>query len=275
MTGKGKLVILKTMNLPRKIIIGNWKLNDTIAEGTVLLQKIHQELKDFSAADVVVCPPATHLYPLHREVLGFKNQPKIELGVQNISDYEAGAHTGEISAAMVAGLAKYSIIGHSERRTHYNETDDQIAKKIAIALRYDLVPILCVGENQQQRHDGKAHQVVLDELNADLADVTAAEIKQSIIAYEPLWAIGTGTFAKPAEIEEMMRLIRNSLAQRFGKAASMECRIIYGGSVDGENARAILQLQGCDGVLVGGASIKPREFSRIVMATEPQGGISV
>ncbi len=256
------------MNLPRKIIIGNWKLNDTVAEGTVLLHKIHQELKGFSTATIIVCPPATHLYPLHRELTSLKSEPKIELGAQNISDFESGAHTGEVSAIMVRDLAKYSIIGHSERRTHYGETDDQITRKVAIALEHGLQPILCVGENLQQRHDGKAHQVVLDQLNTDLADVTAAELKKVIIAYEPIWAIGTGTFAKPAEIEDMLRLIRNALVQSFGQLASTESRIVYGGSVDAENAKTILNLQGCDGVLVGGASLKPKEFATIVRATD-------
>ncbi len=254
------------MNLPRKIIIGNWKLNDTIPEGTVLLQKIHQELKGVSTTTIVVCPPATHLYPLHRELASFKTDPKIQLGAQNISDYEAGAHTGEVSAAMIRELAKYTIVGHSERRTHYGESDDQITRKVAIALEHGLQPILCVGENLAQRHDGKAHQVVLDQLNSDLSDVTADEIKRIIIAYEPVWAIGTGTFAKPGEIEDMLRLIRNALVQRFGRLASTDSRIVYGGSVDGENAKAIMHLQGCDGVLVGGASLKPKEFAAIVRA---------
>lgn len=262
------------MNLPRKVIVGNWKLNDTIAEGSVLVQKIHQELKGFSTADVVICPPATHLYPLHREITSFKSQPKFELGAQNISDFEGGAHTGEVSATMIQGLAKYVIVGHSERRTHYGETDDQIAKKVAISLRHGLVPILCVGENQQQRHDGKAHQVVLDELNTGLSDVTASEVKNIIIAYEPIWAIGTGSFARPAQIEEMFHLIRAALVQRFGNLASTESRIIYGGSVNGENAKPILNLQGCDGTLVGGASLKPLEFAKIVRATESSTRIS-
>ncbi len=255
------------MKLPQKIIIGNWKLNDTIAEGTVLLQKIHQELKGFSTSTIVVCPPATHLYPLHRELASFKTDPKIQLGAQNISDYEVGAYTGEVSALMIRDLAKYSIIGHSERRKIYGETDDQITHKVAIALGHGLQPILCVGENLSQRHDGKAHQVVLDQINTDLADITSAEIKNVIIAYEPVWAIGTGTFAKPTEIEDMLRLIRNALVQRFGHLASTESRIVYGGSVDGENAKAILHLQGCDGVLVGGASLKPKEFAAIARAS--------
>lgn len=262
------------MNLPQKIIIGNWKLNETVAEGTVILSKLHQELNGFNGANVVICPPATHLYALHRELAGFRSLPKLELGAQNISDFESGAHTGEISAAMVSGLAHYTIIGHSERRTHYHETDEQITKKVANALRHSLVPILCVGENQIARHDGKANQVVLDQLNTDLADVTAAEVKNIVIAYEPLWAIGTGNFAKPAQIEEMLRLIRNALVQRFGKPASTEIRVVYGGSVDGENAKAILNLQGCDGLLVGGASLKPKEFATIVRTANPQAGIS-
>ena len=256
------------MNIPRKIIIGNWKLNESIADGTVLLQKIHQELIDYDGAQIVVCPPFTHLYPLHREIIGFKGHPKIELGAQNISDYEAGAHTGEISAEMIFGLAKYTIIGHSERRTNYSETDDQISKKVAISLRHNIVPILCVGESEIERSDGKAHQVVLDQLNTDLSDVTAAEIKKIIVAYEPVWAIGTGKFAKPAEIEDMLRTIRNALVHRFGKQIALESRVIYGGSVDGENAKAILNLPGCDGALVGGASLKPREFAKIVRAAE-------
>jgi triosephosphate isomerase len=262
------------MSLPRKIIIGNWKLNETVAEGTVLLHKIHQELKGFSTADVVVCPPATHLYSLHREAQSFKTNPQIQLGAQNISAYEAGAHTGEVSAAMVQGLAKYTIVGHSERRLHYGETDEDVALKIAIALRHSLVPILCVGETEQQRKDGKASQAILDELNTDLANVTSAEVKNIIIAYEPIWAIGNGNFAKPAQIEDMLRLIRNTLVQRLGSLASLDSRVIYGGSVDGENAKAILHLQGCDGALVGGASLRPKDFARIVQATSLHTGIS-
>ncbi len=255
------------MSTPKKLIVGNWKMNTTISEGSLLFDRLRKEIGEFPMCDIVLCPPATHLFVLHRELISIKNKSSFKLGAQNISEHEEGAYTGEISASMVKGLANYVIIGHSERRKYYNETDKIDSQKLVVAMRHDLKPILCVGETQQQRSEGHAKQTVLDQINTALRGITEDEIKDLAIAYEPVWAIGTGNFAKPAVVEEMILLIRNTLAQTYGRIASMKVRVLYGGSVEPQNAKTYLNLQGIDGLLVGGASLDYKKFADIVNAS--------
>lgn len=255
------------MNNPSKLIVANWKMNTTLPEGSLLISRIIKELTNFTYPELVICPPSTHLFALAKEVKSSKGPLNIELGAQNISEHEDGPYTGEISATMLRNIAKYVIVGHSERRKFYGETDTVDAQKVQIALRHNLKPILCVGENKQERSDGHAKQKVLDQLNTDLAHVTSQDVKNVIIAYEPIWSIGTGNFAKPAQVEEMVWLIHNNIVEQFGKMADSKVRVLYGGSVDGENARSYLNIKGVDGLLVGGASLNYKQFTKIVRAS--------
>jgi triosephosphate isomerase len=255
------------MNNTSKLIVGNWKMNTTLPEGSLLLSRIIKELTNFTYPELVICPPSTHLYAFSKELEKSKGPLNIELGAQNISEHEEGPYTGEISATMLHNIAKYVIVGHSERRKFFNESDAVDGKKLQTAIRHRLTPILCVGEDQQERSDGHAKQKVLDQLNTDLAHVTSQEIKDVIVAYEPVWSIGTGNFAKPAQVEEMVWLIHNNLIEQFGKMAGSKVRVLYGGSVDGENARNYLNIKGVDGLLVGGASLNYKQFAKIVRAS--------
>ena len=251
------------MNPPKKLVVGNWKMNTTIAEGSLLLNRLRKELGDHPPCDVVLCAPYTHLFALHSE-LGAKSSFK--LGAQNVSEHEEGSFTGEISASMVRELVGFVLVGHSERRKYLHETDKEDGQKITTCLRHHLTPILCVGESHDERSNGNAKQVVLDQLNTDLHGVTEKELSDIVVAYEPVWAIGSGNFAKPAMVEEMIMLIRNTLTQRYGRMASMKVRILYGGSVVPDNAKTYLKLQGVDGLLVGGASLNYKQFVKIVQS---------
>ena len=254
-------------SIPPKLIVGNWKMNTTIPEGSLLFSRLIKELTNFTYPEIVICPPYTHLYALSKELEQSKGPLNIELGAQNISEYEEGPYTGEISATMLHNVAKYVIVGHSERRKFFNESDVVDAKKIQIAVRHGLKSILCVGENKQERADGHAKQKVLDQLNTDLSHITSQETKDIIIAYEPIWSIGTGNFAKPAQVEEMVWLIHHNLLEQFGRMAGSKVRVLYGGSVNAENARSYLSIKGVDGLLVGGSSLNYKQFAKIIRAS--------
>jgi len=251
-------------SISENIIVANWKMNTTIAEGSLLLNRLHKELAGFEGTKVVICPPATHLFAIHREIANFKALPIFKLGAQNISQYEEGAYTGEIAASMVGDLAGYVIVGHSERRKYFAETDEIVSQKVELALRHKLRAVVCVGENEFQRQDGQAKQVVLDQLNVALSEVTASDLSNVIIAYEPVWAIGTGKFAKPHQVQEMVELIASTLQQTFHNHTIGSAKILYGGSVDSENSSSYLDIKGVSGLLVGGASLNYKKFAKIV-----------
>lgn len=253
------------MNTPTKLtIVANLKMNTTVSEASLLLNRLHKELEGFNGANIVVCPPATHLFALHREVTEFKGTPHMVIGAQNMSEHEEGAYTGEISAEMIADFAKYVLVGHSERRKYFDEKDTVDAQKMSVALRHSLKPILCIGETEQQRNNGHTKQTILDQLNVGLSEITASDLKNITIAYEPVWAIGTGNFAKPAEVETAIELIKSTLQQIFQSDNSQTVPILYGGSVDVDNAKAYLDLPGINGLLVGGASLNYKKFAQIV-----------
>ncbi|MBI2798580.1 triose-phosphate isomerase [Candidatus Saccharibacteria bacterium] len=247
----------------KKLIVGNWKMHLDVPGSSLLIARVQHEIKGGSSAVVVVCPSFTSLFACHRELQAYK-EPKMVLGAQNVSQFEEGEYTGEVSATQLKGLVRYVIIGHSQRRLYYSETDEQISKKISQALRYKLKPILCVGETLKQRHDKLATQTVLDQLDEDLDMVTATDLGKIAIAYEPIWAIGTGEFAKPAQVEEMVQLIFDVLRQKFGEEAAQKVRILYGGSVDDQNSTTYLALPHVSGLLVGGASLNYRKFAKII-----------
>lgn len=242
----------------KRLIVGNWKMNLDPHEASLLVHRLEEKLKASKDVEVVICPPFIDLYPISREL----DKTKLSLGSQNIHYLDQGAFTGEISPTMLKGLVKYAIIGHSERRA-MGEDDKLIGKKVAAACRNDIIPILCVGESLADREHNLSTKVVIDQLTADLHEVTAADVANMVIAYEPVWAIGTGKFATPDEVVPVIAAIRNTVEELYGEAGGSGVRLLYGGSVNPDNAKAYLELDGVEGLLVGGASLNYEEFAAI------------
>jgi triosephosphate isomerase (TIM) len=241
----------------RKLIAGNWKMNMDRAGGVALAKAVANRAGDVSNVDLLVCPPSVYVVPVADAVKG----TKVAVGGQNMYHEANGAFTGEISAAMLLDCgAKYVILGHSERRHILKETDADVNKKTHAALASGLVPIVCVGELLEEREAGKTAQVIANQFNGSLAGVTAEQIARTVIAYEPVWAIGTGKVATPEQAEEVHADLRTLLAKRYNKQVADEVRILYGGSVKASNARELLAKPNIDGALVGGASLKVDEF---------------
>ena len=245
----------------RKFIAGNWKLNKTAEEGAALARELLKLLADCGKADVAVCPPFTALAAVGAELRG----SSIALGAQNMHWEKAGAFTGEISAGMlVAAGCKHVILGHSERRQLFGETDATVNRKLGAALQAGLAPIVCVGEVLAERESGRTMEVVSGQVHKSLESLDAKDMLKVTLAYEPVWAIGTGRNATPEQAQEVHAAIRGLLAEIFGKAGAEAVRIQYGGSVNAANAKAILAMPDVDGALVGGASLKAADFAAIV-----------
>jgi triosephosphate isomerase len=243
-----------------KLIVGNWKMNLGPKEAVALVKQLQERILPKREVEVVLCPPFLDLVPV-KDIL---DRQKFKLGAQNCHYLDDGAVTGEVSASMLKGLAEYVIIGHSERRTQFGEDDKLIAKKLASATRNGLRPILCVGENLHQRHSKLSVKVVVDQLTAALSLLTASDVNDLAVAYEPIWAIGTGEFATPGQIEPVISAIHHTVEVLYGEGAAAGLRVLYGGSVTGDNAAAYLEQEGIDGLLVGGASLKTEQFGAIV-----------
>lgn len=244
------------------IIAGNWKMNKTPAEATELIEAIKPLVKD-AQCGVVVCVPYVDL----QAALDATRGTNIGVGAENVHWAKSGAFTGEISAEMLTSMGvQYVIIGHSERRTYFGETDETVNQRVRAALDAGLKVILCVGEVKSQRLAGITDEVVGMQTKLDLAGVTADELKNVIIAYEPVWAIGTGLTATPAQAEETCGAIRAVLAKLYGEAAADGVTIQYGGSMNAGNAAELLSQPNVDGGLIGGASLKPNDFATIVAA---------
>jgi triosephosphate isomerase len=248
----------------KKIIAANWKMNQTIAETENYLTAFRLEVEDVSGVDIVIAPPFTALAKLS-ELLG--GSQKIRTAAQNMYFERSGAYTGEISAAMLRELyVKYVILGHSERRQIFGETDALINKKVAAALENELKPILCVGETLEEREAGKEKEILETQLRGCLAGITAEQLVEITIAYEPVWAIGTGKTASTEQAQECHAHVRAVLAGLSDAATADKVRIQYGGSVKSSNAADLLSQPDIDGALVGGASLDPRSFAEIVKA---------
>lgn len=245
-----------------RLIVANWKMHFSPAEAEAYTHKLNEMVSPASGTEVVICPPFIDIASVSNGL----DKQKFKLGAQNIHQADEGAYTGEVSGAMLAGMVDYVILGHSERRTYFHEDDKVISAKIAAALRHGIKPILCVGENLVQFQHNLGRKVVVDQLEADLAMITAEEIGSLSIAYEPIWAIGTGNFAKPANVQPVVDAIRDCITQLYGRAATDLVKVLYGGSVEADNAGAYLALPGVDGLLVGGASLNAHKFSEIVSA---------
>ncbi|MFM1966515.1 MAG: hypothetical protein RL134_2240 [Actinomycetota bacterium] len=248
----------------RPLMAGNWKMNVNHLEAIALVQKLAFALKDadFDAVDVAVIPPFTDLRSVQTLIDG--DGYRIAYGAQDLSIHDSGAFTGEISGAMLDKLGcTYVLVGHSERREHHDEGDDVAAAKIRAARRHGLVPILCVGEGLEVRQEGRQVEHVLAQVSAGLDGLAADALGSVVIAYEPVWAIGTGEVATPADAQEVCGAIRGLLRETFGGVAD-DVRILYGGSVKVSNVAAIMAEPDVDGCLVGGASLDPDEFVGIV-----------
>lgn len=243
-----------------KYILGNWKMNLNVGEASLLLHSLDELVKVRRNLEVVILPPTLSLQTLNLQI----NHRKFKLGAQNFYWRDSGAFTGEISANQLRGLVKYSLVGHSERRHVFNETYRDTSKKVQAAIRNRIKPVLCVGETLGERADGETDDVIRDQLVAGLANVTSEDINDVVIAYEPVWAIGTGEHALPADVESATRAIRSQIRHLFGAAAAKVVPVLYGGSVNVDNAASYLSIPGIDGLLVGGASLNAKPFADII-----------
>ncbi|HYV32583.1 MAG TPA: triose-phosphate isomerase [Candidatus Binatia bacterium] len=250
------------MDKERKLIIaGNWKMNKTVAEALDLVAGIKRGLKGVKEVDIVVCPPFTALSDVSKAIL----DSNVRLGAQNMSEHNFGAYTGEIAAGMLKEFSvRYVILGHSERRQYQKESDELIAKKALAAHAASLKPIVCVGETLAEREAGETSAVLLTQLRGSLAGLNRQQMEETIIAYEPVWAIGTGKTATAQQAQEAHLHIRGVLAKLFDEAVARRVRVQYGGSVKPSNARELMGLADVDGALVGGASLEDRSFADIV-----------
>jgi triosephosphate isomerase len=245
----------------RKFIAGNWKMNKNVAEGLVLARELKEKLAQVQNVDVAVCPPFTTLAAVAREMAG----SNIAVGAQNLHWEASGAFTGEVSAAMLKEIpVTLVLIGHSERRQYFGETDETVNKRLKAALQAGLLPIVCVGETLAEREGNRMQEVVARQINGAFSGITKEQMTHTVIAYEPVWAIGTGRNATPEQAQEVHAFIRGLVANLFGSEIAGALRIQYGGSVKADNARQILQQPDVDGALVGGASLKAADFAAIV-----------
>ena len=250
------------------LISGNWKMNHNHLEAIHCVEKLHFRLakEDFAHTDVSIHPPFTDLRSVQTFLAGEKHA-RLLLGAQNCHAEEKGAFTGEVSVTMLAKLdVAYVIVGHSERRQMFGETDDGVNAKVKAVLKHAMVPIMCCGETLEQREAGEAESIVRAQIVAGLAKVKADDVAKLVIAYEPIWAIGTGRTATSDDAQAMCAAVRSQVTESFGADAGMRVRVQYGGSAKSSNAGELLSMDDIDGLLVGGASLDPDEFAKIVQA---------
>ena len=243
------------------MIAGNWKMYTTVSEAVKLVREMLPELEQIENVDRVICPPFVSLAAV-KELL--KGSP-VKLGAQNMYFEEKGAYTGEVSPLMLAELCQYVIIGHSERRQYFSETGEIVNKKVLAALKVDLKPILCIGEKLEENEAGQTEAVVTEQLRSSLAGVE--DLSRLIIAYEPVWAIGTGRAATGEQANKIIALIRDHISRQYDKSVAQDLRILYGGSVTADNNAEFMRQPEIDGALVGGASLKAEQFLSIVKQT--------
>ncbi len=244
-----------------KIIAGNWKLNKTPLEAIQLTDELKRLLVDVGGVDIVLCPPFVDLI----DVVEALNECDMAVGAQNVFWEDSGAFTGEISAPMLKSMSvRYCIVGHSERRQYFGETNATVNKRIRACLKHGLIPIVCVGENLAEREGNQTFAVIQAQLEGSLAGLTTDEMRPIVLAYEPVWAIGTGKTATPEQAQDVHAFIRTVLSKIFNADTAQETRLQYGGSVTPENSAALMAKPDIDGALVGGASLKAAAFAAIV-----------
>ena len=248
----------------KNIVAGNWKMNTTLQEGVALAKEVNEALKaEQPKCDVVICVPFTHLDSVNQVI----DQNKLGLGAENCADHLKGAYTGEVSAPMVVSTgATYVILGHSERRQYYGETSETLKTKVNLALENKLTPIFCIGEVLEERENGTYNQVVKAQIEEALFHLTDEEFSKIILAYEPVWAIGTGKTATADQAQDMHAFIRKTIADRYGKEVADNTSILYGGSCKPSNAAELFAKPDVDGGLIGGAALEAASFMGIVNA---------
>ena len=247
----------------RPLVAGNWKMFNTVAEARILVVELLQGLREVEEVDIVLCPPFTSILPVTAMLEG----TSIKVGGQNMHWEPKGAFTGEVAPPMLAEFCKYVIVGHSERRAYFGETDETVNRKVISALDHKIIPIMCVGETLAENEAGMTAEVVTRQVTEGLKGVGSDSINSIVIAYEPVWAIGTGKAATAEGANDVIRnLIRNQVAKMYGINHAQAVRILYGGSVKASNAAEFFRQSDIDGALVGGASLKASEFVPIVRA---------
>ncbi len=250
----------------KKLIVGNWKMNLTIHEASIFAHKLAESIAVRRDVEIVLAPTMLALQPVSLQI----NRRQFKLAAQNLYWRDQGAYTGEVSAAQLRGLVEYAIIGHSERRHIFREHPKDICNKVQAAIRCNIRPILCIGETAHQRTVGETGEVLHDQLIGGLANITSEEFDRVVIAYEPVWAIGTGNNASPDDVKKAIKTIRRQIDHLYGKKAAEDVNVLYGGSVTADSASAYLATEGVDGLLVGGASLSLPAFAAIAAAAHAQ-----
>jgi triosephosphate isomerase len=250
--------------MKRTLIVGNWKMHLNTHEASTLVHRLQEHIPTHRDVEVVIAPSLLSLQPLSVEL----DRRKFRLASQDAYYKDEGAYTGEVSFAMLRDLVHYGIVGHSARRVYFGETHETVRDKVAAAVRNGISPILCIGETKEERNAGETKQVIHDQLTTALANVTSDDIENIVVAYEPVWAISTfdGLPSKPSDMEQAIAYIRFQIKELYGERAAHAVRVLYGGSVSADDAAVYLRLKGCDGVLVGAASLNYKQFAGIVDA---------
>ncbi len=248
----------------KMMVVGNWKMHLSVGEASLLVKRLDEKLKVHRSVEVILAPSMLSLQPLSVQI----DRRKFRLASQDAHASDEGAFTGEVSFAMVRELVHYGIVGHSARRIYNKESLDTVRDKVAAAVRNGIVPILCVGETKHERLQKETRQVLHDQITTALANLTADEVADMVIAYEPVWAISTfgGEIAKPDVVQKEMAFVRKQVADLYGQKTANQLTVLYGGSVDDHDAKAYLSLDGCDGVLVVAASLNYHKFLAIIDA---------
>lgn len=258
--------------MKKTLLVANWKMHLNVHEGSLLLQRLSDGVQTHRTIEVVLAPSLLSLQPLSLQT----DHRKFRLAAQNAFHNDEGAFTGEVSFNMLRGLVDYAIVGHSDRRHKFGESLETVRDKVAASVRNSIVPIVCVGETNQERLDGETSQVIHDQVTTALSNLTAGDIQEVVIAYEPVWALSNGTdyahheIPTPDLIAKAIRLIRNNIRHLYGQKTAETVRVLYGGSVSSSTAGSILAIKGVDGLLIGGASLNYKEFCGIVDAAYKQ-----
>jgi triosephosphate isomerase len=248
--------------LRKTLLVANWKMNLNTSQASMLVHRLHERTRIQRGIEIVLAPSMMVLQPLSIQI----DRRKFRLAAQNAFYKDDGAYTGEVSFTLLRDLVHYVIVGHSERRIHFGESLPMIRDKVQAAIRNEISPILCVGETKEERKEGHTKRVLHDQVTTALSNLTARDIAEVVIAYEPVWAISTfqGELAKPGDAAEAIAYIRNQVEQLYGAKVAGQMRVLYGGSVDDTTVRGYLEVEGCDGALVGGASLNPYKFAGII-----------
>ena len=246
--------------MKKKVIVANWKMNLDMQVSSIYLHKLSEKITAHRSMEIILAPSTFTLQSLSLQI----NHRQFKLAAQNFYWRDHGAYTGEVAISQLRGIVQYALVGHSERRNIFNETDKDVRAKVAAALRNNIRPILCIGETSDERNYNETDIVLNDQLLGGLANVSSEELTEVIIAYEPVWAIGTGNIALPDDVEKAVKTIRDQIKQLYGEKASKEIQVLYGGSIQPSSAADYANISGVDGLLVGGASLSLDKFSQIV-----------